>query len=176
MAILGTMALLVFDLLYGLLREVGEAPSELTFESLISQAREKALIEGKILTLHIDFEEREFGLRFYDPRLESSVDPSLAQLTKKGNYLQQSNEEKEPQKVTYLVEKKKLPPNLIKIHSITGLTLAGPDIYLHFYPDGTSDSFILEFDREENRYLYVPRMNTSPRYLQDLKAEQDEFP
>lgn len=176
MAIVGTMAIVIFDLLYGFLRQVGEAPSELTFEGFLSQAREKALMEGKILTLFIDLENKEFGLRFFDPTLERSIDPSLAQLEKNRNFrLQRDTQEvkqenkKEP---AWILEKRKLPDKLVRIHSVTGLLLAGPYIYIHFYPDGSSDSFILEFDREENRYLYIPRQNLPPRYLADLGVSE----
>lgn len=178
-AILGTMALLLLDLLRSFISEKGEAPSELTIEGLVSQARERALVDGKILTLYINMQKREFGLKEYDPLQETSVDASLAQLSsrlRKGGDPTAEEEEKEPNnevhKTTWLMDLRKLPPNLISIHSISGLTLAGPEIFLHFYPDGTSDSFILEFERDTNQYMYIPRQNTAVRYLDDLRPAE----
>ncbi len=184
-AILGTMAVLVFDLLRSFIADAGEAPSELTIEGLVSQARERALIHGKILTLYIDMEKREFGLREYDPLLETSVDASLAQLSERirrgrnpttDDKEKKKQEEEKERRTVWLMDKRKLPANLLRIHSVSGLTLAGPDIFLHFYPDGTSDSFILEFEREQNQYLYIPRQNTAPRYLTDLRPAEEVRP
>ena len=138
--------------------------------------------------MHIDLEKKEkWGCGFYEPALEDGQDSaiySLAVQSSETSYriqkilekIETPDQEETNEKADqdeWLLEPTSLPANLSHIYSVSGLELIGPKIYVHFYPNGTSDSIIFEFDREEQKYLYLPRHSMPSVYLDDLKITKE---
>ena len=142
----------------------------ISLESLFKSGRERALATGQILSLHIDLENEKMGLMDFDPRFESGSDPALTALTeiqrRKRAGVKEENQAKDDEKEPkWHFSMRSFPIGIQKLYSPSGLELQGPVVYVHFYPDGTSDSLIFELSREDNRFLYLPRYNVSARYL-----------
>ena len=145
------------------------------FEGTFKMAREYAMSRGETLTFELNLDSQQAGLRKYDHRLENEADTTLNFLFqgreskmykfRNENRMQASEEDAQPEWIT---RPQNLPGTITNIYSVSGMKLKGPVIYAHFYPNGTSDSLILQLDEEE-KYLYLPRQNIPARFLHDLK-------
>ena len=184
LTLVGAMMALLFQVLQTVWADTFSTNSSLQIKQFFQFGRDKSLASGKIVSMHIDLEKREMGMRFYDPVLEDSQDSaiySLAEQISKVSYrvqrmlerIKESREEKldkRDDQGEWLLESTMLPSDLSHIFSVGGLELIGPKIYVHFYPNGTSDSLLFEFNREERKYLYLPRYSLPSVYLDDLKV------
>ncbi len=147
--------------------------------------RERALQEGRIVTMEIDLEKRQTGLRLYNPLLEDAQDrgiDSLAQQSASNSFRrsriienteereEELAEEKEAPKEEWILRPTSLPSDLKKIYSTGGIELVGPKIFIHFYPNSTSDSLIFQFDRKERAYLFLSRYNIPITFLDNLET------
>ena len=180
--------------LYHLLQSVWDEQlsgnTSLQIRQFFKFGREKSLSEGDIMSMVIDLEKRNMGLRMYNPNLEDAQDQalySLAQQSSEASYRASLSLERVKEKKEELIEQGKvpkdewilkptsLPASLKEIYSVGGILLTGPVIYVHFYPNSTSDSLIFKFDRDKKKYLYLPRYNIPSVYLEDMQATSDYF-
>ena len=170
----GSLLILAYNLLNSLLQSRLSGNQDIAFEGYFQDARRQALILAKTLTLEINLDKKTFGLREYDPRLELNPDAALQQLAevKRYRYERERDREKEKEeapKAKWINSEKKIPTVLKKILSSSGLELAGPIIWIHFYPTGNSDSVILQFGDTTPDYVYIPRYNLQPVHLAEIK-------
>ncbi|MCS6972374.1 MAG: hypothetical protein NZL89_05045, partial [Leptospiraceae bacterium] len=135
----------------------------------------QALVLGKTLTLEINLDKKTFGLREYDPKLELTTDAALQQLAEIKRYRsdwardrERAAEEPKLPKPKWIYPPRRIPTVLTKILSSSGLELTGPLLFIHFYPTGNSDSVILQFGETNPYYVYIPRYNLAPVYLNEL--------
>lgn len=171
----GSLLLLAYNLLTSFMQARLSGSQDIALEGYFQDARRQALIGAKTLTLEINLEKKTFGLREYDPKLELNPDAALQQLAemKRYRYERERDKEKEKEeapKAKWINSEQKLPTVLTKILSSSGLELAGPIIWVHFYPTGNSDSIILQFGETNPNYVYIPRYNLSPVHLNQIKA------
>ena len=172
---------MAYQMLQSIWAEKFSANQPLQIKQLLNFGRLKALDIGTTLTLVIDFTNRKMGIRYYQVDLEFEQDEALESIARKASqnsYRLQKLLEQKSQREDKLKEKKNkeewiagpdnLPTNLLRAYSVGGNLLSNKKLYIHFYPNGTSDSVILEFDDEKEKYLYLPRYNIPFVYLQKL--------
>ena len=175
MVIGSAMLLLAYNLLTTFLKDRTSGSQDIAFEGYFLDARRLALIDGKTLTLEINYATKEFGLRLYEPKLEKAGDSALKQLTEIKNFqkrnsgIEDTPTGEEAVKPQWIHPPRKIPKVLTKVFSVSGLELTGPLIFIHFYPNGTSDSLILQFGEKGDNFLYIPRYNIPPVYLSEMK-------
>ncbi len=170
----GSLLLLAYNLLTSFMQARLSGNQDIAFEGYFQDARRQALIMAKTLTLEVNLEKKTFGLREYDSRLELSPDAALQQLAdvKRYRYERERDKEKEKEeapKPKWVNREQKLPTVLRKILSSSGLELAGPIIWIHFYPTGNSDSVILQFGETNPNFVYIPRYNLAPVHLNEIR-------
>lgn len=172
-----SLLLMAYNLLTGFMQAQLSGNQDIAFEGYFQDARRKALILAKTLTLEINLDKKTFGLREYDSRLELSPDAALQQLAEIKRYRnelsidkERSIDEAEKPKPKWINPERKIPTVLTRILSSSGLELTGPIIYIHFYPTGNSDSVILRFGETNPNYVYIPRYNLQPVHLRQLTA------
>ncbi len=166
----------------------------LQIKQLFRFGRAKAIETGSILSLSIDLKEREMGLRYYDPKLEYEQDAtieSLAHEKAQDSYrfkriLEKKEELKDSKEADaeidgedivpdeWILGPSSLPSDLKTLYSVSGIKLSNSKTYIHFYPNGTSDSLIIEFDNDLNKYLYLPRYNLPSVYLKNIDFEEEK--
>lgn len=171
----GALLLLAYNMLTSFMQARLSGSQDIAFEGYFQDARRQALILAKTLTLEINFDKKTFGLREYDPRLELNPDASLQQLAEMKRYRMdrewdRDKAKEEAPKAKWINPERKIPTVLTKILSSSGLELAGPIIYIHFYPTGNSDSVILQFGDTNPNYVYIPRYNLQPVHLTEIKS------
>lgn len=171
----GSLLLLAYNLLTSFMQARLSGNQDIAFEGYFQDARRQALILAKTLTLEINLDKKTFGLREYDSRLELNPDAALQQLAdlKRYRYERERDKEKDKEeapKAKWINSEQKLPTVLKKILSSSGLELAGPIIWVHFYPTGNSDSVILQFGDTTPNYVYIPRYNLAPVHLTDIRG------
>ncbi len=188
MTIVGSLMALTYQLLQSVWSSEFSSTTSAEVRQLFPFAKSKALDTGKIISLEIDFTERTMGLMYYLPTHETAQEDTLQELLqdnidssyrlKKFAKSREEQEENQDDSINsnqpeWLVEPTSLPSNLIALYSGSGFLLSSKKVYIHFYPNGTSDSIILEFDQaQENRFLYIPRSNLAPQYLDSLDHVQ----
>jgi prepilin-type N-terminal cleavage/methylation domain-containing protein len=171
----GSLLLLAYNLLTSFMQARLSGNQDIAFEGYFQDARRQALISAKTLTLEVNLEKKTFGLREYDSRLELSPDAALQQLAdvKRYRYEREKDRDKEKEeapKPKWINSEQKLPTVLKKILSSSGLELAGPIIWIHFYPTGNSDSVILQFGETNPNFVYIPRYNLAPVHLNEIRT------
>jgi prepilin-type N-terminal cleavage/methylation domain-containing protein len=171
----GSLLLLAYNLLTSFMQARLSGNQDLAFEGYFQDARRQALILAKTLTLEVNLDKKTFGLREFDSRLELNPDAALQQLAdvKRYRFERERDKEKEKEetpKPKWINSEQKLPTVLTKILSSSGLELAGPIIWVHFYPTGNSDSVILQFGDNNPNFVYIPRFNLQPVHLNEIKA------
>lgn len=171
----GSLLLLAYNLLTSFMQARLSGNQDLAFEGYFQDARRQALILAKTLTLEINLEKKTFGLREFDPRLELNPDAALQQLAEAKRYrfdreIDKEKAKEEAPKPQWINSEQKLPTVLKKILSSSGLELAGPVIWVHFYPTGNSDSVILQFGDSNPDFVYIPRFNLQPVHLNEIRA------
>ncbi|MBV6493757.1 MAG: hypothetical protein LDLANPLL_01780 [Turneriella sp.] len=181
----GALLVLAYNLLSSFMQERLSGSQDIAFEGYFQDARRQALISAKTLTLEINLDKKTFGLREYDPKLELAPDAALKQLAEIKRYrferekdreeLKNPEEKPEPK---WLIKEQKIPTVLKKILSSSGLELAGPLIWVHFYPTGNADPVILQFGETNPNYVYIPRYNVQPVHFSQIYSftRQQEAP
>jgi len=145
-------------LLKSLWQKQSNSVTSLEFIQVINLARQKALSEGRVLTLVLNKDKNIMELSNYnvnDERISSD-----SELQKK------ETENKNNSKNTLF--RSNLPPEIEDIYSASGIKLNNPVIFIHFYPDGTSDSFILKYSNRTKPYFFIPRNGGSGAYLSEI--------
>ena len=188
LTLVGSLLGLLYQILQTVWAENFSANTSLQIKQFFQFGRDKALASGRIMSMHIDLEKREMGMKVYDPLYEDDQDKAIYSLAEQNSEISYAaeeilrrvedikleiKEEKETEdrdEEEWLLEPTSLPSGLKRIYSMGGLELVGPKIYVHFYPNGTSDSLLFEFDREEKKYLYLPRYSIPAVYLDDFKV------
>ena len=191
LVLVGTGMTTLYQLLKAVWAENLSGNTGLQIQQFFRFGRQKALQDGKIVTMVLDLENREMGLRLYNPLLEDVQDRALDSLARKAasdsfrirQFLEKLEErekelakESEPtrkQEEKWILQPTALPSDLTKIYSVGGSELTAPKIFVHFYPNSTSDSLIFKFDRGENPYLYLPRYNVPAVYLASLSTVEN---
>ena len=181
-ALLGAMMTLAYQMLQSVWAEKFSSNKPLQIKQLLNFGRLKSLDTGSTLTLVLNFEERKMGIHYYKPELEAEQDEAIESLSKTNSQLSyriqkllqqkqdRSNLLKEKKiEIEWLVEPTNLPTTLLKVYSVGGSEIKNKKVYIHFYPNGTSDSVILEFNEAvAQKYLYLPRYNIPFVYIQSL--------
>ena len=67
-----------------------------------------------------------------------------------------------------------LPPDIEEFYSASGIKLTSPLIFLHFYPDGTSDSIIIKYKDRPKPYHFIPRNGGKGVFLADIENLSNE--
>lgn len=167
-AIVGSVMLVLSSLLSDLLNRRLTQNNKVEWTGIFRYARKEAMSKGKLLTLEINMDSREFSLRLYNPVIEAedSGEQSKSDFLLRPDYSENENSEKEK---VFLVPPEELPNGLKEVYSIAGLLQEGPFIYVHFYPDGTSDPVIFHFPNREKPYLFFPSRNFEGMYLKNLR-------
>lgn len=156
--IAGALFLLSLQVLQKFMGRSLSGSSEISVEGLLYNAREKALYEGKTLTLVIDINEKTVGLQNFSPEQEDLAEEDSSEV-------ETEEEESQPE---WILKPQKVPLNLISVLNGSGILVSKKTAYIHFYPDGSNDPFFLEIDRENNRFLYLPPMRSQVVYLDNL--------
>jgi len=178
-AILGTLFFVVYQLLTGIWTEDMSGGSSLKLEGLFKRGREKAFSEGKHLILELNLEKKKMGLRE-----KSETEHKMGQIFAEENpeLIEEeipeedlSEEEREEKKAKWVVEPVNMPDDIVDIYSVSGLKLEAPVLFIHFYPNGTTDSVIFHLSSTEKPYLFIPRYNTSPVYLGSLDFHEEKI-
>ena len=185
LTLVGALLALLYQVLQTVWAENFSANTSLQIKQFFQFGRDKSLASGRIISMHIDLEKREMGIRVYDPLFEDEQDSaiySLAEQNSEISYaaeeilrkvedvkLQISDETEGEKQEEWFLEPTPLPSGLKRIYSMGGVELVGPKIYVHFYPNGTSDSLLFEFDREKKKYLYLPRYSIPAVYLDNFR-------
>ncbi|HRP69260.1 MAG TPA: prepilin-type N-terminal cleavage/methylation domain-containing protein [Turneriella sp.] len=182
----GSLLVLAYNLLASFMHERLSGNQDMAFEGYFQDARRQALIQAKTLTLEVNFDKRTFGLREYDPKLELAPDAALKELAEIKRYRYEREKDREFEEMSgkekpqpkWIYSEQKLPTVLKKILSSSGLELAGPMVWIHFYPTGNSDSVILQFGETAPNFVYIPRYNLSVVHLSEIRAfeRQQEAP
>lgn len=164
--IIGSMMTVGYQLLKTFLTEK-MGGGEYSLNGLVKHAREKALSKGQTLTLEFNLEERKISLNVYDPAREGSHESALYSL--KGRIERATFEEENDENIEfqpeYLLEPRDFPAEIEKIYSISGLVLEGPSVYVHMYPNGTSDSIFLKLKGMNDKLLYIPPDTSGIRFI-----------
>ncbi len=192
MVLIGAGMTTMYQLLQAVWAESFSGGTSLQIKQFFKFGRERALQEGSIITMVIDFEKKTTGLRLYNPSLEDFQDTAVNSLLQKkasqssriSQFLdnikkreEEFNEEKQlsEEKEDWILNPTPLPTDLEKIYSIGGVELTGPKIFVHFYPNSTSDSLIFKFKQNKRQYLYLPRYNIPAVYLDNLETLDNYF-
>jgi hypothetical protein len=157
-------------LLNSLWQKQANGITSLEFIQLIDVAREKALAQGNIFTLLINIDKREMELALYNPEKER-VMPDYELLQSKNDSV---SNEKSKVKQNDVLFKSNLPPDIEEFYSVSGIKLTSPIIYLHFYPDGTSDSIIVKYKNRARPYHFIPRNGGKGVFLFEINNNGDE--
>ena len=197
LVIAGAIMAITFQALSSILDKQINDKTSYEMATLFKYTRDYALGNGKIYTLELDLEKRNMGVREFHPELETEIDSSLQELWEnRSQYLYTEEdrkrlgiqikdntstsfenptdeEDKEDIEVNWVIEKQSMPANLKKVYSVTGLELKGPLIYVHFYPNGTSDSLIFFYKGQDYPYLFLPRQGSRAVYLKKLRIGKD---
>ncbi|MDH5716564.1 MAG: prepilin-type N-terminal cleavage/methylation domain-containing protein [Spirochaetia bacterium] len=178
-AIIGSLLFLTYQLLTGIWRDKFTGDSGLQIEGLFEKGREYAFANGKTLVLEINLEKEEMSLR---EKKEMEKGPSQIysekftdDYRKNQSDKEEDNEEGEENETKWLIEPVNIPDDISDIYSVSGLKLIGPVIHLYFYPNGTTDSVIIQFNRTVNQYMYIPRHNTTPVYIDNLDFQEEDI-
>ncbi len=168
-AIVGSVMLVLSSLLSDLLNRRFTESEKTEITGVFSYGKKEAMRTGSILTMEINMEKKEFGIKKFsrDKEIRNLPDTMNKEflLRPQGNSSRQNEEEQEE---AYLLQGKKMPEDLEAILSVSGNKESGPFVYIHFYPDGTSDPVIFHFPAKEKPYLYVPSGNLPPLYMENL--------
>ena len=185
MVLIGTGMTTLYQLLKAVWAENLSGGTSLQIQQFFQFGRERSLQVGSIVTMEIDLEKRTTGLRLYDPRLEDDQDQGLDSLAQQSasNSFRSSQiikdieereeelaEEKDSTQEKWILRPTSLPSDLKKIYSAGGIELVGPKIFVHFYPNSTSDSLIFQFDRKNRAYLFLSRYNIPAIFLDNLET------
>ena len=188
LTLVGSLLALLYQVLQAVWAENFSANTSLQIKQFFQFGRDKALANGRIMSMHIDLEKREMGMKVYDPLFEDEQDSAIYSLAEQNSEISYAAEEilrrvediklqiseeeetEEEDQEEWFLEPTPLPSGLKRIYSMGGLELIGPKIYVHFYPNGTSDSLLFEFDREKQKYLYLPRYSIPAIYLDDFRV------
>lgn len=167
-AIVGSVMLVLSSLLSDLLNRRMTQNDKIELTGIFHHARKEAMSRGKILTLEMNMESGKFSLRFFNPDVE--LEGSQSELNSDfvlRSYSKKEEDLNKSEKV-YLVKPQNLPNGMKAIYNIAGEKEAGPLVFIHFYPDGTSDSVLLYFPNKDKPYLFIPSRNFDPIYLKNL--------
>lgn len=178
-----SLLLLAYNLMTSFMQQRLSGNQDIAFEGYFQDARRQALISQKTLTLEINLDKKTFGLREFDSRLELNADASLQQLADIKRYRSMRDDERDRDKgeeekarPKWIYKPQNIPTALKRILSSSGLELAGPLIFVHFYPTGNSDSVILHFASGASNYVYIPRYNLQTVHLAELKQFERQRP
>jgi len=166
-AIIGSIMTLGLKLLQSLWQKQSTGVTSLEFIQVLNLGREKALAEGKRYCLTINIDKRTMELDLYDPARER-ITADFEQA------LKYDTGEKEKPKTSEPMFRSNLPADFEGFHSTSGIKLTAPVIFIHFYPDGTSDSFIVKYKNRQKPYWYIPRNAGNGVYLSDIKDIENE--
>lgn len=158
--IIGSVLTLVYQMINSLLVSEAEGISSMGLSTITTNAREYALMNGEIVTLEFNQEERTMSLRTHLRQLESHFETELSRDEIKEQYADE---------IEWLFEDIDFPSDLKSFYSISGIKLTTPYIFMHFYPNGSSDSIILFFEGREKPYYYIPRFDANGIYFTELK-------
>jgi len=168
-AIVGSVMLVLSSLLSDLLNRRFTESEKTEITGVFSYGKKEAMRTGSILTMEINLEKKEFGIKKFSREKEVRNLPDTMNkeflLRPQGN----SRQDEEEQEEAYLLKGKKMPEDLEAVLGVSGNKESGPFVYIHFYPDGTSDPVIFYFPAKEKPYLYVPSGNLPPFYMENLR-------
>jgi len=141
--------------------------------SIVQFAQKKSLSNGKTLILEFNLDKRFLGLKELDTTSsEEFLDAMEVGINNAPD--DDADEEKEENKTEWISERVDIPVTLLNIYNVSGQQLKGPIVNISFYPDGTSDPFIIEYERESNPYEYIPRYPIDPVPLSTITSDEDE--
>ncbi len=181
--LVGIASAITFNLLKSILSSKLSVNTSLEITQIFTHGRHKAMAEGKTITFIIDRGNQKMGLKYYNPSFERAEDEELdrlAQTKAQDSYrlrelIEKINEQddskdkdKKEEKEKWIVENANLPNNIQGIYSLSGLKITNRVLYIHFYPNGTSDGIIIEFENKKNKYLYLSRYNIPAKYTKQL--------
>ena len=145
-------------LLKSLWQKQSNSVTSLEFIQVVNLAKQKSLSEGQVLTLLLNKEKNVMELSNFiadDERLSSESKLKTDESDDKNN-------------AKKTIFRSNLPPEIEDLYSASGIKLSNPVIFIHFYPDGTSDSFIVKFKNHEKPYFFIPRNGGSGVYLSEI--------
>lgn len=175
--IFGAILTFGYQLLRTFMSERLTISGNLTLEALFKVSRENAMGNGNILSLRINTEKESMGLMTFNPQIEVGSDPALMLLNELQTQRRGSVEDKDDKndqqsiRIDWIIKPQGFPIGIKKFYSPSGMQLVGPEIYVHFYPDGTSDSIIFQLKRAEKAFLFLPRYNVPARYFSNLPID-----
>lgn len=177
-AIVGSILAIGMQLLGTVKLAQTETAGRLLLEKLFEDGRESSLRTGITYSMVLNLDNKTMGLRKFEADTEQNLDTEVSNMWIKQEQqalIEQETEEKNESKkeVSWIVSPVDLPADLESVYSLAGLPLTGPFIYMHFYPNGTSDSLIFYFKDRAKPYLVVPSHNLPAYYLSDLDITPD---
>jgi len=153
------------NLLNSLWQKQRTGVTSLEMIQLINLAREKSLAKGAIYSLMINKEKKNMELALFNPedeRLASGI----------GDMKTSENPDKK--KKSEVLFRSNIPPDIEDFYSTSGIKLSAPVLFLHFYPDGTSDSFIIKYNNRDKPWHFIPRNGGHGVFLTDINSLRHE--
>ena len=167
----------LFSLLYELMKSIQPAGvSNLDLRQLLDIGRKKAANNGKIISLHFNLVEKQITMTEYNPETESLKDNIFKSasenydknFTERAGTQEPADENEKKENENILSQPLDMPGNIDSFLSVTGVEFKEGVINFHFYPNGTSDSMIIKFHNEKNKYMLIPRFDTGVVFFSNL--------
>jgi len=172
--ILGAAFTVSYQLLKSFFSEQLESVNDLDIIQMIDYGREHAISTGETLTLQINTEKNTMGLMVFNPSLETKTEENLKMTLT--DILSDNGDEDTEEKTEWILSPKNLGSGIQAFYSINGIRLSGETINSHIYPNGTADPLIIEYDRNDNPFLLIPRNYQSSRLISRESFEINLLP
>jgi len=150
----------------------------LTYQ-LFSDVWDSELSQKSSYSLTINFDKKKMSVQLYDKKNDKIVDSGLQSLwqnemQKAGRFANDDDKENNNKnEIKYLVHPQRMPNNLKKIYSVSGIEITSRIVNILFYPNGTSDSVIFALGEKSNyKYLFLPNQNIEAKTLYKLDFNQ----
>ncbi|MES0489928.1 MAG: type II secretion system protein [Leptospirales bacterium] len=164
---------IVGNLLNSIWTEEFQSINQLELAQIVKIAREKALNDGVTYTMEFNFDKRRVGVKPIDPAKEGG---DSLELPYYASVKEDELETDESEDSEWIIKPTAIPARLKAVLSTAGIPLQGPIVYIHFYPDGTSDPVILEFEGDKKPYFFIPRHASRGILLESIDMEDEIVP